>query len=165
MTIKFTVPFNLPYPDVDDPVRNGQSAIEGIAKGVNTALQNANIPPGNPNLNAVLARLNALESYQPARTNALLAPGVSNLVPGELAMANRAGGLVTLQARVNRNTAGSISLMTLPSGFRPSRQVHVWAIKAATTSALLQVDALGAVVTPFDTTASEFMIAVTFSVS
>lgn len=62
MAIKYTAPFNLPYPDIDDPVRNGQAAIEGIAKGVNTALQNANIPPGNPDLNAVLARLNALEA-------------------------------------------------------------------------------------------------------
>lgn len=64
MAIKYTVPFNLPYPDIDDPVRNGQSAIEGIAKGVNTALQNAEIPPGNPDLNAVLARLNELERHQ-----------------------------------------------------------------------------------------------------
>lgn len=76
MAIKYTTPFNLPYPDIDDPVRNGQAAIEGIAKGVNTALQNANIPPGNPELNAVLARLNELETK-----SATLRPSCSGVTP------------------------------------------------------------------------------------
>lgn len=94
--------------------------------------------------------------------NPTLAAGVTNFVPAEPAVVNRSGKLVTLQGRVSRS-GSAVKLMTLPVGFRPTRQVHTLAIRGATTPVTLQIDALGEVATIFDTTANEFMICVTFS--
>lgn len=62
MPTQYTSPYNLPYPQIGDPVKEGAAAIEGIAKGVNTALQNGSFPSSNPDVASITARLNALES-------------------------------------------------------------------------------------------------------
>ncbi len=61
MPTQYTQPYNIPYPESQDPVREGYMAIQGIAQAVNTAFVNSQVPPGNPAQNAVLTRLNALD--------------------------------------------------------------------------------------------------------
>lgn len=61
MPIQYTPIFQLPYPQVGDPVKEGQANIEGIAKKVETALVNGSFPSSNPDVASITARLNNLE--------------------------------------------------------------------------------------------------------
>jgi len=62
MAMQYTSPYNLPYPQIGDPVREGAAAIQGIAQAVNTALVNGSFPASNPDVASMTARLNALEA-------------------------------------------------------------------------------------------------------
>ena len=62
MPTQYTSPYNLPYPQATDPVRDGQTAIQGIAERVNQVLLDGSFPPGNPDINSILTRLNAIDA-------------------------------------------------------------------------------------------------------
>ena len=64
MATQYTTPYNLPYPQIGDPVKEGQAAIEGIANAVNTALVNGSFPASNPDVMDITARLNELEKIK-----------------------------------------------------------------------------------------------------
>lgn len=59
---KTTPVYGLPYPEPADPVNKNYKDIEGIAKKTEAALSSKNTPPDNSDLQAIIARLNAIES-------------------------------------------------------------------------------------------------------
>lgn len=62
MPIQYTSPYNLPYPQIGDPVKEGQANMELLAKRVNTVLTDGSFPASNPDVASITARLNALEN-------------------------------------------------------------------------------------------------------
>ena len=64
MATQYTTPYNLPFPQAGDPVKNGAAIIQGIAEATNTALVNGSFPASNPDVASIIARLNALETTQ-----------------------------------------------------------------------------------------------------
>lgn len=62
MAIQYTSPYNLPYPQIGDPVKDGQANMELLAKRVNTVLTDGSFPASNPDVADITARLNALEA-------------------------------------------------------------------------------------------------------
>lgn len=63
MTIKTTPRYGFQYIDDTEPLKNLPSVTENIAKRLETAMNDAAIPPGNPDLNNILARLDKLGRY------------------------------------------------------------------------------------------------------
>lgn len=79
MAIQYTSPYNLPYPQIGDPVKEGQANMELLAKRVNTVLTDGSFPASNPDVASITARLNALEAIKPfghmGKTNAFQSVG------------------------------------------------------------------------------------------
>lgn len=62
MATQYTSPYNLPYPQAGDPVKEGQAAMELLAKRVNQVLTDGSFPSSTPDLAAITARMDALEN-------------------------------------------------------------------------------------------------------
>lgn len=65
MPLSHTPVYNLPYIDSNTPLHELDEATKGMAEGIETVFGNAQFPPGNPDLNDVLLRLNNLEKARP----------------------------------------------------------------------------------------------------
>lgn len=96
-----------------------------------------------------------------------LAQGVVNESDSTPPMVRRNASITVLQARVNRraNAGAGNTLLTIPLGFRPSRQVFIPALKDIGGAVVfLQIDpATGAVTTPFESSANQYIITASFS--
>lgn len=77
MPLSHTPVYNLPYIDSNTPLHELDEATKGMAEGIETVFGNAQFPPGNPDLNDVLLRLNKLEARD-ARTPYAVAAGAAN---------------------------------------------------------------------------------------
>lgn len=112
-------------------------------------------------------------AYSVALKNALLAltstatatlgPNVTNESAVLPPLITRYGPMVVLQARIKRNVAGTALLLTLPAGVRPGRQVFAHTYNTFMAMSLLQINADGAVSTPFNTGVNEFIITAIYS--
>ena len=62
MTIKETPVYRFKYMDQNEPFMNLPTVTQQVAERLEQTMQDAQIPPGNPDVNAILARLNTLEA-------------------------------------------------------------------------------------------------------
>lgn len=83
MAIQYTNPYNLPYPQAGDPVKDGQLNMELLAKRINTIMQEASFPSATPDLASLTAALQhrRMEYFVGAASaTATTTTGVGNLV-------------------------------------------------------------------------------------
>ena len=67
MTIKETPTYRFKFMDANEPFKNLPAVTQQVAERLEQAMTDAQIPPGNPDLNAVLDRLNKLEDKTKTR--------------------------------------------------------------------------------------------------
>lgn len=81
MTIKETPVYRFKYMDPNEPFMNLPGVTQQVAERLEQALDDAQIPPGNPDLNDVLARLAAIDAGNARRAYAVAAGKVNVTVP------------------------------------------------------------------------------------
>lgn len=116
--------YSIPYLTPGDRMTQIPVVDKAKAERLESLLATANVPPGNPNLNSVLARLNKLEAANADTgwVNCSLEAGVS-LQGGTRPQVRKVGNFITLRWGISGSGLSSNTHQTvanLPSGFAPT---------------------------------------------
>lgn len=109
MTILETPTYRFKYMDVNEPYKNLPTVTQAVAERLEQAMTDAQIPPGNPDLNAVLARLNTLED----KTKTRKAKFTATCTPAAATITNQG----VLQATTDDDNANNDFCAPGPAGF------------------------------------------------